>query len=275
MSNTVLHNSIYTGANGKKSLFDLEIPANHSNRLLVFIHGYMGFKDWGCWGLMQQYFVERNFGFCKYNASHNGVSIENSMEFVDLSSFSINSYQKELDDLNALLDEILTLWTTLPEIYLIGHSRGGGIALLAAKDPHIKGVVTMASICSIEERFPTGEALDNWRKEGVRYVTNGRTKQEMPHDIIQYLDYLQNKENLNIEQACLQLNKPACIIHGTDDTSVTIEEGKRISHWLKQNLRAVEGANHTFGSSHPWLENNMPEHLRQVCEQIDSFLTFV
>ena len=48
-----LKNQIYTGANGRKSLLDIVVPVNFNGRLILFIHGYMGYKDWGCWNLVE------------------------------------------------------------------------------------------------------------------------------------------------------------------------------------------------------------------------------
>ena len=72
---------IYKGAVGKGSLVDLCIPENFNNKLIVFIHGFMGYKDWGCWNLFQDFYTSEGFGFCKYNVSHNGATLENPIDF--------------------------------------------------------------------------------------------------------------------------------------------------------------------------------------------------
>ena len=95
---------VYTGSNNRKSLIDLEIPENFNGELLVFVHGFMGFKDWGAWNLMQEYFTKKGFGFCKYNATHNGVTIENRIDFPDEQAFGESTYSKELNDLIHVVD---------------------------------------------------------------------------------------------------------------------------------------------------------------------------
>ena len=65
-----LSNSTYTGSAGRKSLIDLEIPEKFNGELILFVHGFMGFKDWGAWNLVQQYFTGKNYGFCKFNLNH-------------------------------------------------------------------------------------------------------------------------------------------------------------------------------------------------------------
>ena len=68
------------------------------------------------------------------------------------------------------------------DISLFGHSRGGGIACLAAsKFKEIKNLITLASVSNFGERFPNQNEIEKWKKNGVRYVENMRTKQMLPH----------------------------------------------------------------------------------------------
>ncbi len=260
-----MKNQVYKGAKGKESLIDLTLPDSYSGKLVLFVHGYMGFKDWGCWNLVEDYFLNLGFGFCKYNVSHNGCSTEDSQNFVDLDSFSINNYSYELKDLDAVINYISQQIQPLPELLVIGHSRGGGVALLTANDSRIKKVATWASISDIGSRFPAGEALDEWKKTEYYHRKNGRTHQEMPHHFSQYLDFKTNEEKLDIEEVTKGIQKPLLLIHGDADKSVRMEEGKALAEWTKTDLKIIENAAHTFGSSHPWLEDNLPEQMEQVC----------
>ena len=260
-----LINQIYKGAVGKGSLVDLCIPENFNNKLIVFIHGFMGYKDWGCWNLFQDFYTSEGFGFCKYNVSHNGGTLENPIDFSDLEAFSKNNYSYELEDLQCVVNWLGKQFETLPEIYLIGHSRGGGIALLTASDSRIKKIVTLAAISNIEKRFPEGKQLEVWKTQGTKYVLNSRTNQKMPNSYSQYEDFIAHKDQLNIEQACLNSKVPTMVIHGDMDTSVDIEDGKEISTWLKTRLFEIEEAEHTFGATQPWIEKEMPEHLQKIC----------
>ncbi|PIE86708.1 MAG: alpha/beta hydrolase, partial [Bacteroidetes bacterium] len=174
-------NMKYTGASGRASLYDLSIPENWNRQLIIFSHGYMGYKDWGAWNLMESYFVARGFGFLKYNVSHNGGTAENGVDFPDLQSFSENSYSKELHDMERIIDLAQEKVKNIEEIILLGHSRGGGMVLLQSQHPSVSNIIALAPISDIGKRFPTGEALEKWKSEGVYYKMNGRTQQQMPH----------------------------------------------------------------------------------------------
>jgi len=268
-----IQNQIYQGSVNKKALFDLEIPNNFNQKLILFVHGYMGFKDWGAWNLMQQYFTEKDFGFCKFNLTHNGIGLTDIENFTDLEAFASNSYSKEVQDVTIMIDFIQTQIPLGTELILIGHSRGGGDVLLASNHSAISKIVTLAAISSVEKRFSDAQLLEEWKQNGVRYVTNQRTKQNLPHDYSQVEDFLTNKENLSIEKACKHLQKPILIIHGEQDVSVPIEEGLEISNWTNTPLTTIKNADHVFGSTHPWNSNELPEKLEEVCEKIEKFIS--
>lgn len=266
---------IYKGSDGRQSLFDCVIPQD-ATAVVIFVHGYKGFKDWGCWNLVQDFFVKEKFGFVKFNLSHNGGTVKQKIDFSDLEAFGRNTYSKELIDLGMIVDETerlikQELELNLP-IYLFGHSRGGGDAVLyAAKDNRIAKVVSLAGISDIGSRFPEGEELELWKEEGVRFVENARTKQIMPHYFDMYEDFKANEDALNIELAARSLEIPFLQIHGDMDTSVSIREGIELAEWTDTDLKIIKGADHTFGGEHPWFSNELPEDLQRAVEAARDF----
>ena len=268
-------NKIYEGSNRRKSLFDCQIPKN-AKAVIVFAHGYKGYKDWGAWNLMEDYFLKQGFGFVKFNMSHNGGTIDEPIDFPDLEAFGRNTYSFEINDLNGIINETDRIIRQECEmeipIYLIGHSRGGGVAILtAAISNKVAKLISLAGISNIANRFPTGDELLEWEFSGVMYVANGRTNQSMPHFYSFYEDFKKNEKGLDIEIAADNLTIPFLQIHGDMDLAVSISEGQSNARWTNTRLCVIKGAGHTFGASQPWSNNELPEDLETALEKALEF----
>jgi pimeloyl-ACP methyl ester carboxylesterase len=263
--------------NGKTILLDYTYqPEDHSLPVVIFCHGLKGYKDWGAWNLMGSAFAKAGFLFIKFNFSHNGGTPEEPIDFPDLEAFGSNNYSLEVRDVNRVLDwiEASDLPVDVRQVYLIGHSRAGGITTIAAaNDKRIKKLITMAGVADYEERFPTGKQLEQWKTDGVYYVKNGRTKQEMPFYYQMYEDFQENKEDLNILQGALRLEIPHLIIHGTADETVALDDAHRLKKASKYSqMSLLRGAGHTFGAGHPWESELMPVDLTQAVQCAINFL---
>ncbi|MFC0603542.1 alpha/beta hydrolase family protein [Winogradskyella pulchriflava] len=160
------------------------------------------------------------------------------------------------------------------KITLIGHSRGGGIAILkASEDNRITKLITLASVCDFEKRTATTGELKSWKETGVKYVLNGRTKQQMPHYYQFYEDFVANKERLHIESAEKRLKIPHLIIHGDNDTSVKIKEAYTLHRWNpNSHLKIIESADHVFNIRHPWIKETLTPELNNVISSIIEFI---
>ena len=257
------------------------INNNQPKPIVVFCHGYKGFKDWGCWNLLAEYIAQSSMFFLKFNFSHNGGTIKQPIDFPDLEAFGENNFSKELDDLDTVLNWITNLENAYSEeidtskIILIGHSRGGGIVTIkTAEDKRITKLITLAGASDYKSRFPTGFEFEYWRKEGVAYIENARTKLQLPHYIQFYDDFVANETRLTISRAAKELNVPHLIIHGTTDETVPFYEAENIHSWnTNSELFAIEDANHVFGGSHPWLSKTLPDDLELAAKEIINFIS--
>jgi pimeloyl-ACP methyl ester carboxylesterase len=247
--------------------------------IVIFCHGYKGFKDWGAWDLMAKRIAEAGFSFIKFNFSHNGGTVDNPIDFPDLEAFGHNNYTKELDDLKAVMDWAQDYFKNKASInsnhiHLIGHSRGGGITILkASEDDRVKKLVTLASVSDFGSRFGTENEIQQWKENGVKYVQNGRTKQQMPHYYQFYEDFQANINRLHIASAAKQLEIPILIIHGDKDTSVSINEAYNIHKWCTTSqLEIIEGSDHVFNTQHPWNRDKLSPELEASCKSIINFI---
>jgi pimeloyl-ACP methyl ester carboxylesterase len=248
--------------------------------IVIFCHGYKGFKDWGAWNIMSKLLANEGICLVKFNFSHNGGTVKNPIDFPDLEAFGQNNYSKELNDLNDVLDWAQNHFNNNPNvdinnIILIGHSRGGGIVLLKAnEDDRIRKVITLAGVSDFESRFGSPKDIELWRERGVKYVINGRTKQKMPHYYQFYEDFLAHKSQLNIRGAAEHIKIPHLIIHGDKDTSVNVEEALNLHKWNpKSQLEIIPNADHVFNTKHPWGKNELSVELKMVTEKILDFIT--
>jgi len=264
-------NGIYEGAGGRESLYDLLQPEDWQGDLILFVHGFMGFKDWGAWNLAAAYFAQQGFAFAKLNLSHNGGTVDNPLDFPDLQAFSNNTYSKEVEDLS-LFRKHLSTKIHAKRVYLIGHSRGGAAVILNARDEYVDKIVLWASICDIGRRLPEGPALENWKNQGYRTVLNGRTRQELPQQYTLYEDFHKNASQLNIEVAVTSMSTPMLVIHGDQDRSVELTEGESLAAWSQTKLVVIPGADHVFGASHPWTKDELPQDLLKVCAKTCEFI---
>ncbi|MDG1509048.1 MAG: alpha/beta hydrolase, partial [Flavobacteriaceae bacterium] len=162
------------GIHKKPILTDLYYQETKSLKpLVIFCHGYKGYKDWGAFDLMSSSFLEAGIALLKFNFSHNGGTPKQPIDFPDLEAFGNNNYMIELDDLESVINWICTTTKFKNEIdtnniSLIGHSRGGAIAIIkAAEDSRIKKLVTWAAVCDLNRTmFHEGAELNKWKEDG-------------------------------------------------------------------------------------------------------------
>ena len=251
------------------------LPSGPPKPLVVFVHGFKGFKDWGHFPLLSHYFAEAGFAFAKLNLSHNGTTPARPLEMADPEAFGRNNISTELDDLDVLINyfhEHSHPELDLQNLFLMGHSRGGGSAVLkAAEDSRVKGLATWAAISDLASRWPIAERAA-WKETGVQYVLNTRTGQQLPMYYQLVEDYEHNAQRLHIRAAAARLKQPWLIVHGAEDESVNVQE----AHALKAaapaaRLEILEGVNHSFGGQHPYLQAELPQAARTAADLTISF----
>lgn len=268
--------------NGRHFLADASYINNNTPKpVMLFIHGFKGFKDWGHWHLVAQYFAQAGFVFVKMNLSHNGTTPESPTDFADPEAFGNNNFSISLDDIGAVIDYLFQDAAAIGQqnidtssCYLIGHSLGGALALLkAAEDTRIKKVVTWAGVHNLREWLEK-ESVEEWKKAGVRYVVNSRTGQQLPLYYQVYEDMLVNSARLDLPSIAPKLNTPVLVLQGTDDPAVSTDAARALAGWCKAaELIIIDGADHVFGGRHPYHEPALPARTQLICEKTRIFLT--
>lgn len=275
-----LNNIQINGSSEKPILIDISLKSNSKPKdLIIFCHGFKGFKDWGPFNKIADYFAKKDFVFVKFNFSFNGISKENGLDFNDLKAFGNNNFSKELDDLNLVINwvfnnDIIKSEINFSKISLFGHSRGGGISILkSAEDSRITNVISWASPSSFLDRLPSSSKLAKWKEMGVLYAYNGRTKQNMPMYYQFYEDCLANSNRLNIENAASLIKVPFLVIHGSDDPTVPLSDAHKIKYNNEKIfLHVISGADHVFGGYHPYDQITFPKDLQEAIDVTIKFL---
>ena len=166
---------ILTSTEGLPIRGNLDAPAS-PRALVVVIHGFKGFKDWGFFPYVADTLRDHGFAVCRFNMSRSGIG-ENPDAFDRLDLFADDTYSQQLADLRVVVAHAQSKFPNL-RTFLFGHSRGGGIALLGARDvASLAGVITWSAI-SHANRWDE-ETVRKWRRDGGLDVINARTKQNM------------------------------------------------------------------------------------------------
>lgn len=273
-----IRNIIIPGRHNKPVIADLYYTdTSHPLPVVLFAHGFKGFKDWGTFPLVAETFAKAGFAFIKFNFSYNGTTAQSPDEFADMDAFGNNNFTKELDDLQTLLEwlshfNLQKQIFDLSDVSLAGHSRGGAIAIIkASEDSSIKRIATWASPIDFS-KYISPEQLSVWKQSGVIYVENSRTMQQMPLYYQLAEDVMSNPDRINIEKAAKKINIPHIIIHGTDDETVNFADALILHSWNKNaDFVAIDHANHSFGAQHPYPLPVFTPHYRLVVDATISF----
>ncbi len=249
--------------------------------LILFCHGFKGFKNWGHWSEIAHAFNEAGYAFVAMNFSHNGTTPDHPEEFVDLEAFGNNNYSLELEDIRTVVQwldgsfENTTGYRMDNECFaLCGHSRGGVISILyASEEERITHLITWASVAEADYAWKSPALLSQWKENGVYHVQNARTGQEMPMYYQLFEDFDQHREEFDLEETLKSLDIPYLVVHGTEDAGVPPESAERLHSWApNSSLEWIEGTGHVFGGSHPWEKEDLPEASVQLVERSVRFL---
>lgn len=236
--------------------------ADAAGRAVVICHGFKGFKDWGFFPHAARQLAERlrcptvtfNFTGCGV-----GADLEN---FTEPEAFGRNTFSKEIADLSAVLEGLeageLGEATCEPiaRIGVVGHSRGGVAAILSGESPSVRAVATWAAIADVE-RYAS--MFDGRPESESVLVKNARTGDVLPlyRDVLE--DIRAHPDRFDLEASLRHSGTPLLVVHGTADTSVPADDGRRLAAASGQaRLALIEGAGHTFEVGHPF-EGPSPE----------------
>ncbi|HEX8359724.1 MAG TPA: alpha/beta fold hydrolase [Longimicrobium sp.] len=233
---------------------DLRVAEGTTPRSAVVIcHGFKGFREWGFFPAVARAVAARGHAAVSFDFSHNGVGAD-GVDFSALELFEQQKLTRDVDEIRMVLDALGDLLPRRPKrIGLLGHSRGGGEAVLAAaEDRRVDALVTWAAIATVHRW--SEEQLARWRHGETVEIVNARTGQAMPIGPQFLRDIEENTERLDIRRAAARLTIPWLIVHGEADTSVPADDARTLWDMAGDNaeLLLIQDGDHGFGAKHPY-----------------------
>jgi len=237
-----------------------EISGDSSKPKMVLIHGL--FLNSDCWKQQLPVF-ESHFHILRYDLRGHGRTTKPKKRF------TIRNY---VDDLFALLDHLN--WNK--ELYLVGHSLGGMIALVyGLENPkYVKKMVVADSFCFISqeaitdvlgrinssklEKFALGisiRGLSPYSDETAQYIAKLVTDHMTKDDCLRATAA---SAGFNICENLKSLNIPVLVLVGKKDITTPVWASEMIHEWLPQSeLIIIPDAGHLTIFDHKEEFNNL------------------
>jgi pimeloyl-ACP methyl ester carboxylesterase len=235
---------------------DLRYPEGENRLPLIIIcHSFMAFKDWGFFPPLAAGLADKGFATLAFNFSYNGVRGKAGRRIVDFEKFQHNTFSCEIEDCRFVLDAVserkLGKQVVDPgKIIMLGHSRGGGIAIVStANDPRVKVLVTLASISTFG-RWREHQ-IEQWRAQGFMALSKHTKASPLKIGIELLEDYEGNFQALNIESAASRITVPWLIVHAKEDLTVKVAEAEKLYQWANKStaeLLLLDKAGHLFNA---------------------------
>lgn len=258
--------------------YDLLVPSTLNNTplpVILFIHGFKGFKDWGAFPEACVELARSGFAVVTFNLSLCGVG-SNLEEHDEPALFRRQTLSQDLEDVGSVIEAIKMGVITCDKglidrerMGLIGHSRGGHTAVAAAAEySEIQCLVTWSAVADYNSRW-SEQMKKDWDEKGYTEIKNSRTGQILQLDKVVYEDAINNAERLMAIKRVEDLYIPSMFIAAKEDEAVSYQDSEllfRNSPAEEKEIRLINDTGHTFGTSHPFEEEEFPEPFAEVLD---------
>ena len=223
--------------------------------VVIVCHSFMAFKNWGFFPYVGEKLAEEGYASIVFNFSRNGV-VGDENRITDFESFERNTFSQELEDIGTVVDAIfeghIGAGIVDPDrVVLIGHSRGGGIAIVRTSvDPRIRCLVTWSAISTFDRWTDHQKSL--WRLRGFLPLAKDSTISPLCLGRDLLLDFETHRDQLSIAGAAGKIHVPWLIVHGTVDITVPPKEAETLhgaSHKTTTELLMLDHVGHLFSAA--------------------------
>lgn len=231
--------------------------------LLLLLHGFKGFRNYSFIPWLAQYAASTGAIAVRMCFSLNGMK-NTSWLVQSPDDFARNTISRECDDVADLLDalgnhdefaDLRQMWNG--KVSMLGHSRGGGIAMIAAREfqqlhpQQLNHVAVWNSVGTWTRWTPRQAAA--WREAGTFEMQNQRTLQTLNMHSSYLADIEENSARLDLVAASTALSGRLRYVHALHDLTVPIREIESLAQAssTEDALAIVGNTTHTFGMEHP------------------------
>ena len=241
---------------GRKLWATLHLPPVPKGPPIVMAHGLLGFKDWAFFPFVAESLAAAGFPVVRFNFSGSGMAGHADGPFTDLTGFENDTITRQVEDLHSVISAIraglVPGLEASDRVFLWGHSRGGGVAILTAvRDPAVSALALWAPISRVN-RYSV-ERVRAWRRRGYDVLERSRTGQALKSSVVFLDDVEKWAREGDVPVQLFRLKAPRLLVHGNEDKSVPPEESESLAAVAPgTRLAILAGADHKFNSSHPF-----------------------
>jgi pimeloyl-ACP methyl ester carboxylesterase len=237
----------------------VEPPERVGGPVVVCVHGFKGFKDWGFWPETSTRLSKAGYGVVRFNFAHSGIGPD-FRTFSEPELFETGTYTREVEDLREVLSRLAARRLPgaesmdLSRVGLLAHSRGAvsALAVAASGEFPVRSAALWNPVSSVS--WWDEEHRERWRRTGFWEVVNTRTGQVFRVKTALLDDAEGNRARLDPVGNARRLRVPLLSVVATADESVAPASGRRLSSAAGPlgSLHEISGSGHTFGAAHPF-----------------------
>lgn len=262
-------------------LYSPSVTPGSALPVVLFVHGFKGFKDWGAFPDACEELARAGFAVVTFNLSMNGVG-KSMTEFDEPDHFANQTLSQDLEDIGTVIEAIKSKNIDSDKVDLdtdrmgiIGHSRGGHTAIAAAAEyTEIQCLVTWSAVADYNTRW-SDEMKKDWQEKGYTEIENSRTGQVFRINKAVFDDATENADTLMAIKRVKELYIPSMFIAGKADEAVPYSNSEMLFRSCpadEKEVRLIDKTGHTFGVSHPFEESEFPEAFEEVLDYTEGWL---
>ena len=262
-------------------LYSPSVTPGSALPVVLFVHGFKGFKDWGAFPDACDELARAGFAVVTFNLSMNGVG-KSMTEFDEPDHFANQKLSQDLEDIGTVIEAIKSKNIDSEKVDLdtdrmgiIGHSRGGHTAIAAAAEyTEIQCLVTWSAVADYNARW-SDEMKNDWQEKGYTEIENSRTGQLFRINKAVFDDATENADTLMAIKRVKELYIPSMFIAGKADEAVPYSNSEMLFRSCpadEKEVRLIDKTGHTFGVSHPFEESEFPEAFEEVLDYTEGWL---